>query len=72
MPKPNPYVYLPLLERALESPVGISIETNNPKALRQELLAIKREKVEFENLITFLPEGLNEVFICHKSVELPE
>jgi hypothetical protein len=74
MPKLNPQILIPLLEQAHQREIGIAIETNDPKALRAELYKARDEsgREEFHELITFLPEGKNEVFICHKSAELPE
>lgn len=72
--KPTPRVYLPLLDRALESEIGITVETNEPKLLRHEILAAKRDADDprYDELITFLPADRNEVFICRKSAELPD
>lgn len=71
MAKPRPETFLPLLRRALETEIGISVAVNHPLLFRQELLNIKRDRPEFDELITFLPEGKDEVFICRKGVELP-
>lgn len=75
MAKPDLQVYLPLYDQALEREFGIAIATNEPKRLRQDIL-LAREKFgernpEWNDVITFLPEGRNEVFMCRKSVELP-
>ena len=72
MTKPRSETFLPLLKRAMETEIGIAIAVNEPLLFRKELLAIRREHPEFEELITFLPEGKDEVFLCRRSVELPE
>lgn len=74
MAKPTPSVYIPLFERVLESEIGVAIETDNPKALRDELYKARdiAARPEFEEVIMFLPQGKNEVFMCRKSVELPD
>ena len=61
-----------LWSRAAECEFGIAVQTTDPKRLRDKLLAVKRETEGFDQLITFLPEGKDEVFICRKTVELPE
>lgn len=72
MSKPKPSVFLPLLERALEHEIGITVEVNNPKALRDELYKARDQagNPALEEIIMFLPEGREEVFICRRSVEL--
>lgn len=73
MKKPDRRIYLPLLERALESEVGLGVATNDPIRLRQELSELRKESSpQFDALITFIPEGNTEVFICQKNQELPE
>ena len=62
---------LNLWSRAAECEFGIAVQTTDPKRLRDKLLAIKRETGGFDQLITFLPDGKDEVFICRKAVELP-
>lgn len=64
---------LDLWSRAAESEIGIAVQTNDPKALRTKLLNTVREAdhPQKDQLITFLPEGKDEVFICRKTVELP-
>lgn len=42
MTKPSPEALAPLWDRALESEIGIAVETNEPKRLRQELLNGRR------------------------------
>ena len=72
--KPSPEALRPLWDRALEAEIGIGIKTNNAKFLRLELLAARKsyKSHAYDELITFVPEGLDEVFIAHKSVELPD
>ena len=72
MAKPSSEVYRPLFERAMEAENGIYVKTNDPKALRQELLAARRELRGFEKVMTFLPEGRQEVWLILESVEMPD
>jgi hypothetical protein len=72
MQKPTPEALLPLFDRVLETEIGIAIATNDPKALRQELLAAKRGQAQYDDIITFIPAGKDEVYLCKKSVELPD
>lgn len=75
MPKLNPEILIEMWERASDEEIGISIETNDPKALRWKLLEAKREgelEEHYGNLMTFIPEGQAAVFIVKKSAELPD
>lgn len=71
--KPKPSVFLPLLERALTVEVGVAVETNEPKALRDELYKAREQagNPALEEIIMFLPKDRPEVFICRRGVELP-
>lgn len=72
--KLSPTILLAVWDRAKEAEIGIAVETNLPKELRYDLLAARREakREDLADLMTFIPEGRSEVFIAHKSVELPE
>lgn len=69
----TPDILLSLWTRAAECEFGLGIRTNEPKALRTKLLNVVREANHpaKDQLITFLPEGKDEVLICRKTVELP-
>ena len=71
MPR-NPFIYIPLWERALEAEIGIAIATNQPQLLRQELYAARKVAANpaFDEVIMFLPKDKDEVFLCRKSVEI--
>lgn len=71
MPR-NSNIYIPLWERALEAEIGIAIATNQPQLLRQELYRARElaANPQFADVIMFLPEGRDEVFLCRKTVEL--
>lgn len=73
MPR-NTNIFIPLWERALETEIGISISTNQPQLLRQELYRAREaaNRPEFQDVIMFLPVDKDEVFLCRKSVELEE
>jgi len=72
MAKPSSEAYRPLFERAQAAENGIYVKTNDPKALRQEILAARRELKVFDNVMTFLPEGRQEVWLIMESVEMPD
>lgn len=71
MPR-RPDLFIPLWERALEAEIGISIATNQPQLLRQELYRAREAsgRPEFADIIMFLPADKDEVYLCRKSVEL--
>ena len=70
----TPDLLLQCWDRANEAECGIAIQTNDPKTLRTRLLNTAREAGHpaMADIITFLPEGRDEVFMCRKTVELPE
>ena len=69
----TPELLLNLWTRAAACEFGIAVQTTDPKMLRTKLLNAVREANHpaKDQLITFLPEGKDEVFICRKTVELP-
>lgn len=75
MPHFSPDILRPIWERALEAEIGISVATNDPKALRHELLVTRKtfpDHETFDTIITYIPEGQGVVFLVHKSAELPD
>jgi len=72
--KPSFEALRPLWDRALDAEIGLAIPTNDPKALRQELLHARQsyDTDAYNDLMTFLPDGVGEVFIVKKTVELPD
>lgn len=72
MPKFSPDILRALWERATQEEMGIVIPTTDPTLLRHKLLENRPGGEEFEELMTFCPEGRKEVFIIRKSVELPD
>lgn len=69
----TPDLLLNLWSRAAECEFGIAVQTGDPKALRTKLLnaVCEAQHPTKDQLITFIPEGKDEVFICRKTVELP-
>lgn len=63
---------LNLWSRAADCEFGIAVRTTDPKMLRTKLLNAVREANHpaKDALITFLPAGRDEIFICRKTVEL--
>jgi hypothetical protein len=75
MPKFSPDFLRPIWERALASEIGIAIETNDPTALRHNLSTAKNQFPDselFDDVMTFCPKGLSEVWLVRKSAELPD
>lgn len=70
----NPNIYIPLWERAFESEVGIAIETNDPKLLSSELYKAREvaNNPNFAEVMIFLPNIPDTLFMCRKTAELPE
>lgn len=66
-------VYIPLLDKALEQEIGLVVMTNHPKRLREDINDARRQAANpaHSDLITFIPDGADRVFICKKSAELP-
>lgn len=60
-----------IFERALATEIGIAIATPDPKAFRQELIEarLKLKDPRYDNLVTALPAGNKEVFVCRKDAE---
>lgn len=65
----RPQILIELLERASSEPIGLWIETTNPKALMQRLINLQRE-LEMPDLMICMPSIETAVFIVHRSVEL--
>ena len=66
-------ILLTLLDRASREPLGLVIETNNPKALRENYLQnLRRDhpSPEVRSLIFCIPSVPNTLIICQPSVEL--
>ncbi len=64
---------LTLLQRASTEPLGLVIETNNPKALRENYLQTLRKdhpEPTVRNLIFAIPSVPGILFICQPTVEL--
>lgn len=61
-----------IFERALEAEIGIAIQTPDPKTYRQELLLARRKLKDprYDILVTALPAGNKEVFVCKKNADL--
>jgi hypothetical protein len=75
MPKLSSELIRPIWERALGAEIGIAIETNDPTALRHTLLTAKKEFPDaetFDEIMTFCPKGLEEVWLVRKSAEIPD
>lgn len=66
-------ILLTLLDRAAGEPLGLVIETNNPKALRENYLqGLRRDhpNPEVRKLIFAIPALSNTLFICQPTVDL--
>ena len=82
MPRPNPAVFLPLWDRALDPDVEIGIAFKVSGIDRQQfrdtiLYAARKAAPDpsiYSSLITFLPGGdhTDEVWICKREVDLGE
>jgi hypothetical protein len=75
MPKLSPELIRPIWERAQEAEIGIAVETNDPTALRHTLLTARKEfpdSAAFDEIMTFCPKGLEEVWLVRKSAEIPD
>lgn len=69
----NQSILLTLLDRASIEPFGLVIETNNPKALRENYLQSLRKahsNPTVRNLIFAIPSTPNTLFICQPNIEL--
>jgi hypothetical protein len=66
-------ILLQLLARAAAEPLGLVIETNNPKAMRENYLQNLRKDhpdPNIRNLIFAIPSVPNTLFICQPTVDL--
>lgn len=74
MTNPSPDIYLALWDRAAEVEIGIAIKTNEPTKFRNKLLTVAAEAKHpaRETIITLIPEGNDEVFMCRRTAELPD
>lgn len=66
-------ILLQLLERATTEPLGLVIETNNPKILREKYLPEIRQNhpnLAIRSLIFAIPSIPNTLFICQPTIEL--
>jgi hypothetical protein len=66
-------ILLALLARAATEPLGLIIETNNPKILRERYLGNLRKDHSdpaVRRLIFVIPSIPNTLFICQPTVEL--
>lgn len=50
-------------QKAAESPVGISIKTNDRQLLRMQLYRTRAEKGGFENITIIFPEADDELWL---------
>jgi hypothetical protein len=66
----KPQILDELCRRALSEELGIHVETNHPKALRDKLDAFKVGVPEFAGLVVRSPPLPQVVFISKPSVEL--
>lgn len=61
-----------LFERAQATEIGIYIRTDDPKGLRQDLTAhLKALSPKYDDLMTALPPGNEQVWICKKGADAP-
>ena len=66
-------ILLTLLTRASREPFGLVIETNNPKALRENYLQnLRRDHPDeaVRHLIFTIPSVPNTLIICQPSIDL--
>lgn len=61
-----------IFNRALDEEVGVAVVTDNPKMFREELNNARRAEGDpkLDKITTFLPNGLNEVWLVKKETEL--
>ena len=75
MTKFSPEFLRPIWERALESEIGIAIATNDPTTFRHNLSEARKgydDAEFFDDVMTFCPDGLEEVWLVKKTTELPD
>lgn len=78
MPRPNPSTWLPLLDRALTTEIGIGFRVSGIDRIqfRNALYEARKASADpcYDALIIFLPGGnyTDEVWVCKKEVELGE
>jgi len=70
MAKPPDSVFAEILNLALESEVGLGIETDDRRFLVAELHRV-RKKLGFTDLIIISPPNPEEVWVCQKNQDLP-
>ena len=72
MPKPSPELLLTLCDRALSEEIGLLIPVTEPKIFRADLSAAMRSSGDprYKELITYIPNLPETVFLAKKSTEL--
>lgn len=66
----NPELLQGIFDRAKNEELGICIETNNPKALKQVLEGFQAEAPSLQDLKIVSSVRKNELFITHESQAL--
>ena len=78
MPRLSPLTYLPILDRALETEIGIGFVVGgiDRRYFRQILNDARKASGDprYDEIITFLPAAPhdNEIWVCKKHVELDD
>jgi hypothetical protein len=78
MARPNPLVWLPLFNRALEQEIGIAFRiSGTPRTtFRNTLYECKKAAMDprLDDIVMFLPGGdhTDEIWLCKKQVELDD
>ena len=79
MAKPSPLTWLPLLDRALETEIGIGFKVGGIERtyFRNTLYEARKACAtpeRYANLVMFLPGGdyTDEIWICNREVELDD
>lgn len=72
MAKPTPETLCALYDRALDEEIGICVTVTHPKIFRHDLDAAIRASGDprYRDIITFIPNIPDTVFIAKKSTEL--
>ncbi len=78
MVRPNPTTWLPLLDRALETEIGIAFKVGGVERVYFRNTLYEARKIsgdpKYMDLVLFMPGGdhTDEIWICQKQVELDD
>lgn len=75
MTKPSPEILRAIWDRSLSTEIGLAIETSDPVALRfalSEARKVYTDSEVFDDIMTFCPNNVGEVWLVRKTAELPD